>query len=218
MPVPANALAMFNFDLLSHMDRSWLAEHGEAGAELLESLASNRDARPKLARGLLDHHKLTGAWWTDFSSPRSRIALLERDVLQTVLLRTGLLVKGDEVRRDLDGARRRATRSRIGDEDMDFVLRTAPLLGRPEPIDYECDHTDLRHRFMAFGLAASVGRGLLKESAYRVRLALRLPKQLAEVLSDLADAGGSPGGTQRLSALTKRILKDLAPPWLTLFD
>lgn len=217
MPVPANALATFNFDPLSQMDRSWLAEHGEAGSELLESLASNRDARPKLARRLLDHHKLTGAWWTDFSSALSRIALLERDVLQTVLLRAGLVVKGDEIRRDLDGGRRRATRSRIGDEDMDFALRTAPLLGRPKPIGYACDHADPRHRFMAFGLAASVDRRLLKESAYRVRLALRLPKQLADVLSDLADTG-SPGGTQRPGALTKRILKDLAPPWLTLFD
>ena len=218
MPVPAAALAAFNLDPLSQMDSSWLTDHGNAGAKLLESLGHSRDARPKLARYLLDHHMLTGTWWTDFSSPRSRIAVLERDLLQTVLLRTGLLVKGDEIRRDLDGARRRATRSGIGDEDMDFVLRTAPLLGRPQPIDYECDNADPRHRFMAFGLAASVDRGLLKESAYRVRLALRLPKQLAEVLSDLADAGGSPGGTQRLSKLTKRILKDLAPSWLTLFD
>lgn len=218
MPVPAAALAPFNLDPLSQMDGSWLAAHGGARSELMETLSDSPDARPKLARYLLDHHKLTGTWWTDFSSPRSRIALLDRDVLQTVLLRTGLLVKGNEIRRDLDGARRRSTRAGIGDEDMDFVLRTAPLLGRPKPIDYECDHTDPRHRFMAFGLAASLDRGLLKESAYRVRLALRLPKQLAETLSDLADTDRSPGGSRRLSALTRRVVKDLAPPWLTLFD
>lgn len=218
MPVPAAALARFNFDPLSQIDSSWLAGHGEAGSDLLESIVRSPDARPKLARYLLDHHELTGKWWTDFSFPRSRIALLDRDVLQTALLRLGLLLKGDEIRHDLDGAHRRTTRARIGDEDMNFVLRTAPLLGRPEPIDYDCEHADPRHSFMAFGLAASVDRMLLEESAYRVRLSLRLPKQLAETLSDLATTDRSLRGAPGLSALIRRILKDFAPSWLPLFD
>ena len=218
MPVPAAALAAFNFDPLSQIDSSWLTDHGNAGAKLLESLVHRSDARPKLARYMLDHHMLTGTWWTDFSSPRSRIALLDRDVLQTALLRTGLVLKGDEIRRDLDGAKRRTMRAEIGDENMDFVLRTAPLLGRPEPIDYEGEHLDPRHRLMAFGLAASVDRALLEKNAYRVRLSLRLPKQLAAPLSDLAEADRSLGVSPSLSELTRRILKDFAAPWLTLFD
>lgn len=218
MPVPAAALAAFNFDPISQIDSSWLTGHGGAGSEFLASLVRSPDARSKLARYLMDHHKLTGTWWTDFSFPRSRIALLDRDVLQTALLRMGLLIKGDEIRRDLDGARRRTTRSRIGDEDMDFVLRTAPLLGHPAPVDHEFEHKDPRHRFMAFGLAASVDRMLLEESAYRVRLSLRLPKQLAATLSDLATTDRSLRGPPELSALIRRILKDFAPPWLPLFD
>lgn len=218
MPVSAAALVAFNFDPISQIDGSWLAEHGGAGSELLESIAHSPDARPKLARYLMDHHKLTGTWWTDFSFPRSRIALLDRDVLQTVLLRMGLLIKGDEIRRDLDGAHRRTTRARIGDEDMDFVLGTAPLLGRPEPVDHEFEHTDPRHRFMALGLAACADRMLLEESAYRVRLSLRLPKQLAVTLSDLATADRSLRGSPGLSRLIRRILKDFAPSWLPLFD
>ena len=218
MPVSAAALAAFNLDPLFQIDGSWLAAHGDARAKVLKGLAPSREARPKLAKYLLDHHKLMGAWWTDFSSPSSRIALLDRDVLHTTLLRAGLFLKGGEIRRDLDGARRRATRAGVGDENMDFVLRAAPLLGRPEPMDYECDHIDPRHKFMALGLAASVDRKLLEERAYRVRLSLRLPKQLAATLSDLADADLSVPDPQSVSLLTRRILKDFAAPWLTLFD
>ena len=218
MPVPAATLAAFNLDPLSQIDRSWLTDHGSAGTKLLERLVHSREARPKLARYMLDHHMLTGTWWTDFSLPCSRIALLDRDVLQTALLRTGLVLKGDEIRRDLDGTNRRTMRDEIGDENMDFVLRTAPLFGRPEPVDYEGEHVDRRHRLMAFGLAASVDRTLLEESAYRVRLSLRLPKQLAATLSDLAETDRSLQSSQSLSELTRRILKDFAVPWLTLFD
>ena len=214
MSVSVSDLTAFNLDPLAQIDQSWLA--GSPHATIFEDLSREPTPRPWLNRYLLRDAEIADDFWTDFSAPRARLALLDRSTLQRLLVRVGLVLNGDAIRKEFDGGKRRKFREQLGEDDFNFVMREATLLGRHAPLEANAGFGDQRLGFMAVGAAHALPHDLLASKAYRNRLAFRLPKDLVSTLEEFATSARG-GDSAPLTALSKKILQGVAPKWLPIF-
>ncbi len=214
------AAVSFNLSPLKDLDESWLQTlpNGNLVPHLRGAAAERW-----VSRHLLDAFDLSGRYWEDFSAPRARLALLDRAALQTVLFHVGLVLRAGEFRNLLDGARVKALRDEVGPAAYDFAVKTAPLYGATPAFDYEPEpNTGMRERLLLTGALHSLHRGAAADPAYITRVAFKLPVSLCRCLMKAVSAlppetsWPAPGDT--LPHLTRRIVKDMAPQWLTLFD
>lgn len=205
----------FNLSPLKDLDESWLQTI--PNGRLLPHLRGAAAER-WVSRHLLDAFDLAGRYWEDFSAPRARLALLDRQTLQAVLFHVGLVLRGGEIRGELNGARVKQLRAEIGAAAMDFVVKVAPLYGAVPELAYEPELADPRARLMLIGAAYSVHRTAAADAAYIMRLAFKLPNGLCDGLLKLANAHSSDDAGDSLPRVTRRVIKDLVPQWLALFD
>jgi YOP proteins translocation protein K (YscK) len=210
------AAVAFNLSPLKDLDESWLQTLPNGGlVPHLRGAAAER----WVSRYLLDAFDLGGRYWDDFSAPRTRLALMDRASLQSVLFHVGLALKSDAFRNLLDGARIKALRDEIGPEAYDFAVKAAPLYGAPPTFDYEPPALpDTPARLMLTGAAFSLHGAAAADAAYITRFAFKLPAALCDGLSKVAGARSAAEEGDALPRLTRRIIKDRVPRWLSLFD
>ena len=211
----AAASVDFNLAPIATVDPSWLS--AMAHGALIEQLRGEPAAQGWLSAHLLGKFDISDAYWTDFGPSRHRLALVDPPILQLLCLRLGLVLRGEEVRREIDGARLKALAARIGEDNLQFAVRAAPLLGRPPAFDYESGIREVRLRYMMIGAAFALPSVAMADRGYATRVALRLPREMHEELFGLA-ALRPASEEPTLPTLAKRILREVGPSWLPLFD
>ncbi len=206
----------FNLAPIGYLDPSWYEafDHGP----LMRALSFRPASRSWLSRRLLEDANLNAMHWTDFRRPRTRIALLDRESLQRVLLHIGLVLAHDTLRTELDGAAVKRLRRSVGAGALDFAIRSGPLLAPPLDVNLIDGPEEPRLRFMFVGARHALDPQAATAPAYRARLAWKLPAVLAEPLAapSWPQAGDPKGGS--VPRLVGRLIKELAPEWLPLFD
>lgn len=140
---------------------SWFAAlpHGEA----CQALAGFPRARARVSHYLLDTLELKDRFFPDFSEPRSRLALLDPDLLANLFLYIGTALRHEEFRNELDGRRVKTLRAELGQTLYEYVTRRVPLSGPVPAYPFEPDNgDDLRQRLIQIGAvcltSASMGQ------------------------------------------------------------
>lgn len=231
-PAISAAVVAFNLAPVTALDDSWLAttredDDGEADNPTfppIPAVVARLAVRPSI-RGAISRHLLAGAglddsYWLHFP-PRARLALVDRAVLQGVCLYAGLVIRGQEIRGALDGRSVKRLRARLGDDAVDFAIRTAPLLGAAPVVDYTPQLIDPRSRLMMVGVFHAFGPALLSAPAFARRLAFRLPRALAPEIAGLATAALPPAAAgaegEGLPPTIRRLIREFAAEWLPFF-
>ena len=206
----------FNLMPCAGLDGTWLdaAQHGR----LCHAAAASPDAEPKLGQYLLDTFEIADRYWCDFSAPRTRLALLDRHILQKVCMHTGLVLRGPEIRAELNGAVIKELRDAVGAEAIDFVFKTAPLIGAPPEFIFDADTGDIRLDLIALGAAYAVHPEAANDNAYTARLLFKLPQKLSKAFHACLRTGDVFERTDTLPPITRRVIKEVAPQWLPLFN
>lgn len=205
----------FNLMPLYELDQSWLESVPHVQTCLMASEIV--DAEQWLSRYLLDAFDLTDRYWCDFSAPRARLALLDRRALQDICIHIGLVLRGDELRAEVNGATLKKLRDGIGAEAMDFAFKTAPLIGSPPKFALRHYTNDMLLDVMLLGAAYTIHLKAASDSAYATRFFLRLPRSLSKLLQDFIENPNNNESSDGLPPLTRRVIKEVAPQWLPLF-
>lgn len=205
----------FNLMPLYELDQSWLESVPHVQICLMASEIV--DAEQWLSRYLLDAFDLTDRYWCDFSAPRARLALLDRRTLQDICIHIGLVLRGDELRAEVNGATLKKLRDGIGAEAMDFAFKTAPLIGAPPKFALRHYTNDMFLDVMLLGAAYAIHLKAASDSAYATRFFLKLPRRLSELLQDFIENSSINESSDELPPLTRRVIKEVAPQWLPLF-
>ena len=206
----------FNLMPVEDMDESWL--DGLPNGRLWPVVKQSADGRRWFSKYILDQFHLTGRYWTDFSKPRARLALIDRRALQTVFFYIGLTLKSADIRSEVNGAKLKELRAELGPDAMNFAFRSAPLIGAPPRFAIKHDTDNMRSGVMLAGAAYAVHAGLVSTEAYIKRLCLRLPRAMAEKLQETATGASPDGNADELPRLVRRVVKEVAPQWLPLFS
>ena len=201
----------FNFRPGTYVDPSWIADTVEPA--VWTRLAGCARAEPKLSRYILERFELADRFWSDFSAPALRLALLEPGVLRRVALFTGLALSGASLRRIVLGAEVRRLKQEIGEDGYSFAVKRAPFLvgdiaGRV-PAGAGGSRSDFEGLGAGCLAAALAGHG----PAVTLRLLLKLPKHLVRPAKEPAPP--LPG--DRLAALLQKIALEVAPACSPLF-
>jgi hypothetical protein len=206
----------FNLMPFRDLDESWLdaVPHGHVYRHLNYTPEGER----WFSQHLLETFNLKGRYWEDFSAPRTRLALLDKRALQDIFLFVGLVLHGPALRAEVSGVRLKRLRAAIGAKAMEFTFKTAPLLGEPPAISLDRESDDDRLSVMLAGAAYSVHGRIAADSAYGARFAFRLPQSLAKRLEEFAKQSTRKETDDALPALTRRVMKEVAPSWLPLFN
>lgn len=214
-PISPRVLARFNLAPLDELDPSWSAD--VPIPDLATAATSSPRVSAYVARYMLKAADIAERYVTDFRRPRARIALMDRDALQSLLLHVGAALRSADFRREIDRERVLATRDAVGEALHDFAIRTAPLYGDLPSVDVAARDIGLRERCMLVGAIFSVDRIALQEAGYRQRLSWKLPKPVAEHLARVAEARESDDAPE-LPPLLRRIINDRFGSWRPLFD
>ena len=207
----------FNLEPLANLDQSWLEAVSCKDVFLL--LRDTPDAWPWLSQHLLNDSGLANSYWEEFSPQRARLALLPRDTIQVIFLYVGLTVRGPEFRSQIAGETLKELRDEIGAEALEFVFRTAPLLGTPPSFALEVDtNTPLRSELILLGALYCAYRAAAKSDAYLKRLALKLPKEIADDFFVLARSSEAQSTDEQVPPLVMRVIREVAPRCLHLLD
>ncbi|MEM9763362.1 MAG: SctK family type III secretion system sorting platform protein [Pseudomonadota bacterium] len=206
----------FNLAPLVEMDPSWVEVLGVGAA--YSTLSSCRQSKPWLAQHLLDTMQVSDVFWTDFSRPRARLALLDGATLQRVLLYVGVCLRHDELRGELDGAVISRIRASIGEDAFEFAIGGAPLIAAGAHFERSVTLTEPRLHFMVTGAAYAIDPRAARVPAYLQRLSLRLPKSVADGFSRALATSGPCDSDAALPPLVRRIVTEIAEPWLPFFD
>lgn len=207
----------FNLEPLSDIDDSWTEVL--PFEDLYRAGLAIPAATPWLSRYVLDEQEVATRYWCDFSVQRARLALMDRETLQGVCLYVGLALKGPEIRNQVDGAFVKNLRSAVGPEAVDFVFRTAPLLGEPPSVLIkQDDKVDLRAAYILLGALYSTYGPALKDDAYVKRLVLKLPQSIAEAFYIQSHQPQWRNADPETPAFVMRIIKEAAPQCLPLFN
>ena len=206
----------FNLMPLYELDESWLESVPHAQTCLFAN--ETIDAEQWLSQYLLDTFDLTSKYWWDFSAPRARLALLDRHTLQDVCIHIGLVLRGDELRAEVNGATIKKLREGIGKRAMDFAFKTAPLIGTPPKFVLRHRADDALLDLMLLGAAYAIHVKAAADSAYATRFLLRLPYRLSTHLEQYIKDPESHESSDTLPPITRRVMKEVAPQWLPLFS
>ena len=213
--LPALTLS-FNLAPVGYVHESWYENlpHGE----LCKTLAGHPKARGRISQFLLQTLGLEGRYFCDFREPRMRLALLPPKLLESLFLYVGATLRNAEFRNELDGTTISLLRQVLGSDVMEYATKRVPLLGSVPAFSYEPDlSNDLRLRLVQIGAVYSLSAAAAQQSAYAGRLVLKLPHRLATgLLADLPGKAAEPE-SQGLPVVTRRIVREYLPPWLTLF-
>ena len=218
---PKNALLAertlcFNLMPLRDLDESWLDVAGYA--EMFRMATDVANAERWLSRYLIDTFGLADRYWFDFSAPRARLALLDRRALQDVCIHVGLVLRGPELRAEVNGVAMKRLRQDLGAEALDFAFKTAPLIGAPEDFSLNAGVGDVRLDLMACGAAYAVHVKAAVDAAYARRFFLKFPQALSTPLQGHIEKSYNEEDDEVLSPLTRRVMKEVAPQWLPLFN
>ncbi|MEM9618007.1 MAG: SctK family type III secretion system sorting platform protein [Pseudomonadota bacterium] len=206
----------FNLMPCVELDDTWLETPSHS--QLYRVVRESSDAEPWLAQYLFDTFDIADRYWCDFSAPNTRLALLDRRTLQKVCLHIGLVLRGPEIRAEVNGTAIKKLRSAVGAEAMDFVFRTAPLIGVPPDFAFDAGVDDIRLDLIALGAAYAIRHEAARESAYITRFLFKLPREVSKILQDYSQTSDIHEKTDALSAITRRVIKEAAPQWLPLFN
>lgn len=215
-PFLAERTLSFNLMPCLEMDETWLAffSHGQ----VCSAIGDNPDAESQIAQYLLDTFNLTNQYWCEFSAPRMRVALLDRYTLQKVCLYVGLVLRGAELRAEVSRAALERLRRDIGGEAMDFLFKTAPLIGAPRALAVNMGADDTRLDLMALGASYSIHYAAADDNAYTKRFLMRLPQKSADAFQRYLESVDPDEKSDALPPVTRRVIKEAAPQWLALFN
>jgi hypothetical protein len=213
--VRAADIVAFNLAPINYVDDSWLDEipHGD----LVRVLRMEPRNAARLSQYLLAAFELENAFFDDFAEPRSRLALLDPEHLQTLFLRTGVALRHEELRNVLDRDRLARLRNELGPEVIEFAIKRVPLLGKLPVFDFEPESEEPRTRMTLIGAAFSLSPRVWQDPAYSRRVSLKLPCHVAKGLSTLHSDHGSAPENGSLPPLTRRLIKEFAEGWQFLF-
>ncbi|MEM8819252.1 MAG: SctK family type III secretion system sorting platform protein [Pseudomonadota bacterium] len=213
-PGVAEAMVAFNLSPMRDMDPSWVPTL--PNSSLIAHLSAVPRALSRYGHWLMAESGIAGRFIVEFS-PRARLALMSRADLQSLLLHVGVALRGNDIRREIDSKRIRATREAIGPELHDFALRMAPLYGNLPSVDFASRSLGLKERCMLIGAIYACDATATADRAYLTRLCWKLPQPVAEPLltSSWEERAVEPGA--QLPPLVRRIIKDRFSKWLPLF-
>lgn len=203
-----------NFLVAASVHDSWLADAPQA--ELMQRLATQRASLPWLSHYLSDYLDLPKGYCTDFSSPLSRVALLQPKPLQSLCLYLGLGLGSTSLRNELSGERVRRLKQALGPQEFNFATRRAPLLGTPPVFECEPDLGDPHQQYTLTG-ARFLSARLARMQLLRRHLVLKLPMQWGNAL--LAEASGHPieGHREPMTPWVRKLINEAIPEWKALF-
>ena len=204
----------FNFLVAASVHASWLT--GSPHAELLLSLREQRAALPWLSHYLADFLNLPEGYWTDFSSPLSRVALLQPAALESLCLHLGLALASASLRNELSGERVRRLKQALGQHEFLFATRRAPLLGVPPGFECEPDVGDPYQQYALTG-ARFISARLARMQVLRRRIVLKLPAAWGDAL--MTEASGHPieGHREPMTPWVRKLINEAIPEWKPLF-
>lgn len=207
----------FNLAPVDYVHPSWYAAV-ETGA-FLEGSAKVPSFRAAVSEALLDRFGLSRLFALDFAAPRARVVLLDREVLESLLLYVGAALRNTELRSVLDGRRVGYLRREIGPGAYDFATKRVRLLGPLPDFAYGAGEAAgrVRDSLIRTGAAYTLSVRALEDPAYRQRVALILPREESTRLMEDLPVAGVPEG-DGLPPLVRRILKEFGPRWLPFFD
>lgn len=206
----------FNLMPCVELDDTWL--EAMPNGELYRTIGKSSYAEPQLAQYLLDTFQIAGRYWSDFSAPRTRLALLERHTLQKVCMHIGLALRGPEIRAEVNGAAIKELRDAVGADAIDFVFKTAPLIGATPEFVFDAGANDIRLDLIALGAAYAIHQEAAGDSAYTTRLLFKLPQKLSKAFHGYLETADVYEKTNALPPITRRVIKEVAPQWLPLFN
>lgn len=210
------AILNFNIAPTSYIDPGWYDEI-EHGA-LMSVLSENVSARPHVSQQLLAAYDLTEKYYTDFSRPRARLALMDREALQNLLLHVGLSLRYTEIRGVLDGTRLTALRNSIGPGPMDFALRSASLFAPVSGFSFQSDLADPRERFILVGAAYTLDAQASESPTWFTRILWKLPPAVSDPLRQFFRTLVRRDDDGALPSDVRRLIREITPLWLHLFD
>ena len=206
----------FNLMPCVELDDTWLAAtpHGHVCC----AIGENSYAESQVAQYLLDTFEIAGRYWSDFSAPRTRLALLDRNILQKICMHIGLVLRGPEIRSKVNGAEIKKMRGAIGVQAMEFTFKTAPLIGAPPEFIFDADTDDIRLDLIALGAAYGIHQGAAGDNAYTTRLLFKLPQPLSKPFHGYLQSADACEKSDTLPPIARRVIKEVAPQWLPLFN
>ncbi|MEM8985357.1 MAG: SctK family type III secretion system sorting platform protein [Pseudomonadota bacterium] len=206
----------FNLMPCVELDDSWLEAMPQGlGPRIMEE---NSHVAPQVGQYLLDTFEIADRYWSDFSASRNRLALLDCYTLQKVCMHIGLVLQGSKIRAEVNGAAIKRLRDAVGAEAVNFVFKTAPLIGETPEFYFHTDINDIRLNLIALGVAYTIHQNAAGDSAYTTRLLFKLPKKLSKDLHRHLQTADGHKADDAMPRITRRVIKEVAPQWLPLFN
>ena len=204
---------IFNTQPAVYLHDSWfdVVPHGAVARRL----STNPKAAALVSNYLLRTFSLERTYCIDFTNPWARLALLDGPALERLFMHLGLILRSDELQREVMGERLRSLKQAVGAEGLHFATKRAPLLGVIPHFIFEPDTLDPRTRFSLIGARfctiqlAAFGQPLLR------RMTLKLPADWSACLN--APGPRPPEYSTVLPPLLRKLIKDLLPTWNPLF-
>lgn len=206
---------VFNLAPVRYVHPSWY--DAAEGGEGMRALAGAPALQRAISATLLERFGLDRAFATEFSEPRARLALLDRPLLESLLLYVGAALRSDALRAVLDGRRLAYLRREIGSGALDYAIRRAPLSGPIPAFALEPSEESMRVTLLRIGAAFSLSPEAVGDPAYLRRVGLMLPRRAGVALAEDLPHPDAPEG-RALPPLVRRILKEFSPLWLPFFD
>ena len=124
--VPA-ALAL-NLHVGGYIHPSWFNSipHGK----LVSRLRTSPRSSAAVSRYLSEILDIPACACDDFSSPATRLALVDGATLERLFLYCGVALRSRELHLEIDGRRLREIRRGVGEDGYSFAFKRAPFLGR----------------------------------------------------------------------------------------
>ena len=206
----------FNLAPVKYLHDSWYAVLPQG--EFCRRLLGHGRARAHVSRYLLESLGLERRFYDAFETPRSRLALLEPRLLETLFLYVGAALRSAEFRRELNGTRVAMLRRALGGNLLDYATKRVPFAGPVPDFPYEPEMRDnTRLRLIRIGAVYSMSPGAAADPAYVGRAVLKLPHPISvDLIADVA-AAAEPDNP-RLPTVTRRVVREFLPKWLPLFD
>ena len=207
----------FNLAPVKYLHDSWYAVLPRG--EFCRRLLGHGRARAHVSRYLLESLGLERRFHDDFSEPRSRLALLEPRLLETLFLYVGGALRSAEFRRELNGTRVALLNRALGSNLLDYATKRVPFAGPVPEFTYEPEMRDNpRLRLIRIGAVYSMSPRAAADPAYVGRVVLKLPHPISiDLISDVAREAVEPDNPG-LPIVTRRVVREFLPKWLPLFD
>jgi len=203
-----------NFDPCDFVHDSWIGSvpHGPLARRLRDEPAAAAPASRYL-RWVLG---LEGDYCGDFSTPHSRLALLDGTSLSRLSLYLGLVLRSRELRSEMRGERLRSVKHSVGNDAFAFAVKRAPFLGSIPDFPFEPDSDEPQLRFTLIGLGFCMTQVVGLNSGLRRRMMLKLPRDWRPAF-EAAGFETKRRDDDGLASIIRKLIKELLPRWHPLF-